>query len=171
MASILTLHALLVDELRDLFHAEQQLVRALPKMERAASDPSLKAAFAEHVFRTHGHVDRLARSLRLLDAPIEGKTCRAMLGLVAEAGAAVVSRGPAVVRDARLIGAAQRVEHYEIAGYGTARAFAEALGETAVVDLLQATLEEEGDANLTLTELSATVNFAALYADTDTAIA
>lgn len=162
MASIPTLHALLIAEIKDLFHAENQLIKALPKMVKAAANSDLKAGFTAHLAQTRGHVTRLARALKLLGLPPKGKTCHAMLGLVEEAGEAVRTKGPAAVRDAALIGAAQRVEHYEMAGYGTARAFAAALGESAVADLLQETLDEEGETNRGLTEISVIVNADAL---------
>lgn len=162
MSSIPTLHALLIDELKDLFHAENQLLKALPKMAKAAASTELKAGFTEHLAQTRGHVTRLARALKILGLPPKGKPCHAMLGLVEEGAEAIATKGPAAVRDAALIGAAQRVEHYEIAGYGTARAFAEALGENQVADLLQETLDEEGETNKRLTEISTTVNADAL---------
>jgi ferritin-like metal-binding protein YciE len=167
MSSIKTLLELLVDELKDLYHAENQLVKALPKMAKAASDPDLKAAFTGHLAETKGHVERLAKALKILGVPVKGKTCHAMEGLVEEGGEAIETKGPAAVRDANLIGAAQRVEHYEIAAYGTAKAFAGVLGEDDVVDLLQATLDEEGAANDKLSTISGTVNIDALHADTE----
>lgn len=158
MSSIPTLHALLADELKDLFHAENQLIKALPKMAKAATNRDLKAGFTAHLKQTRGHVLRLRQAMKVLGLPAKGKTCQAMLGLVKEGAEAIKIKAPTVVRDAALIGAAQRVEHYEMAGYGTARAFARALGETQVVSLLQATLDEEGDTNKQLTEISHTVN-------------
>ena len=162
MPSILTLHALLIDEIKDLYHAENQLLKALPKMAKAAANPDLKAGFTGHLAQTRTHVTRLAESLKLLGLPPKGKPCHAMIGLVEEGGEAIAMKGPAVVRDAALIGAAQRVEHYEMAGYGTARAFAQALGENQVAALLQETLDEEGDTNKKLTQISNTVNADAL---------
>ena len=164
MTSIPTLHALLIAELEDLFYAENLLVKALPKMAKAATDPALKAGFAGHLVQTRGHVTRLAEAFKILGVPAKGKKCHAMVGLVAEGAEAIGTKGPAAVRDADLIGAAQRVEHYEMAGYGTARAFAEALGEDQVARLLQATLTEEGDANKLLIKIAAAVNAAALAA-------
>ncbi len=162
MSSVLTFNALLIDELRDLLFAENHLVKALPKMARAATNPELKAGFTAHLAVTRRHVARLTQALKLLGLSPKAKTCHAMLGLIEEAGEAIQLTGPAAVRDAALIGAAQRVEHYEIAGYGTARAFAEALGESRVAGLLQETLAEEGDANKQLTEISLIVNADAL---------
>lgn len=162
MSTIPSLHALLIDELKDLFHAENQLLKALPKMAKAATDRNLKAGFTAHLQETRGHVTRLTEALKILGLPPKGKPCHAMLGLVEEGAEAIETKGPAAVRDAALIGAAQRVEHCEMAGYGTARAFAQALGEKQIVKLLGATLEEEGATNEKLTELSATVNADAL---------
>lgn len=164
MSSVPTLHALLIEEIKDLFFAENQLVKALPKMARAASNAQLKAGFTEHLAQTRTHVKRLGKALNVLGRPARGKTCHAMLGLVKEGAEAIELKGPAAVRDAALIGAAQRVEHYEMAGYGTARAFAQALGENVVVELLQTTLDEEGETNKKLTEFSAAVNSDALAA-------
>lgn len=164
MPTLPTLHALLIDELKDLFHAENQLIKALPKMARAARNPELKAGFTAHLAQTRGHVARLARALQTLGQPAKGKVCPAMLGLVEEGAEAIALKGPDSVRDAALIGAAQRVEHYEMAGYGTARAFARALGENEVAELLLTTLYEEGATNQHLTEISDTVNADALAA-------
>ncbi len=158
MSAVPTLHALLIDELKDLFYAESHLVKALPKMVKAAANPALKAGFTEHLAQTRGHVTRLTQALKILGLPAKGKTCHAMIGLIEEGGEVIEMEAPPAVRDAALIGAAQRVEHYEMAGYGTAREFARALGENSIVDLLQATLDEEGDTNKKLTEISLIVN-------------
>ena len=171
MSSLPTLNALLIDELKDLFHAENQLLKALPKMAKAATNRELKAGFTGHLAQTRRHVNRLAQSLRIMGRPRKGKTCHAMLGLVEEGAEAIETKGPDAVRDAALIGAAQRVEHYEIAGYGTARAFAKALGEGQVAGLLQATLDEEGETNKTLTKISNRVNADALTAGEVTPVA
>jgi len=162
MSSIPTLRALLIDEIKDLYNAEKQLVKALPKMAKAASYSELKAGFTTHLSETKIHLQRLAKVMQILDIPVKGKTCHAMAGLVEEASEAIELKGPDAVRDAALIGAAQRVEHYEMAGYGTARAFAEALGLKEVAELLSATLNEEGETNQKLTEISNKVNSDAL---------
>jgi ferritin-like metal-binding protein YciE len=162
MASIQNLHALLIDELKDLLFAEKQLVKALPKMAKAASDADLKSGFTGHLAQTRIHVERLTEALKMLGSSGSDKTCQAMLGLVAEGGEAIDTDGPAAIRDANLIGAAVRVEHYEIAAYGTARAFAKALGEDKVADLLQKTLDEEGDTNKKLIKIAGKVNAEAL---------
>jgi ferritin-like metal-binding protein YciE len=165
MSSIPNLRALLIDELGDLLFAEKQLVKALPKMAKAASNADLKAGFTGHLAQTRIHVERLTEALGILGSPVSDKTCQAMLGLVAEGGEAIEMDGPAAIRDANLIGAAVRVEHYEIAGYGTARAFAKALGEDKVADLLQETLDEEGDTNKKLVKIAGKVNADALAID------
>jgi ferritin-like metal-binding protein YciE len=110
MSSIPTLHALLINEVRDLFHAENQLLKALPKMAKVAANTTLKAGFTAHLIQTRVHVTRLTQVLRTLGLPPKGKTCHAMLGLVEEGAEAIALKGPASVRDAALIGAAQRVE-------------------------------------------------------------
>jgi len=162
MTTIPSLHALLIAELKDLFHAEHQLLKALPKMAKAATNTRLKAGFTAHLAETRVHVTRLTQALKSLGLPPKGKPCHAMMGLVEEGAEVIAMKGPTAVRDAALIGAAQRVEHYEIAGYGTARAFAHALGKTQIASLLTATLDEEGDSNKALTEISFPVNAAAL---------
>lgn len=162
MSTTITFHDLLIDEIRDLFFAENHLLKALPKMAKAASNPKLKSGFTAHLAQTKEHVARLAKALKLLGCRPKGKTCHAMLGLVKEGAEAIETKGAPAVRDAALIGAAQRVEHYEIAGYGTARAFALVLKENEVAKLLQKTLSEEGDTNQRLTALSLIVNADAL---------
>jgi|SRR5580692_3409546 ferritin-like metal-binding protein YciE len=158
MTSLHTLKDLLIDELKDLYSAETQLVKALPKMAKAASSNELKAGFSEHLEQTKNQVGRLERALELLDAAPKGKTCKAMKGLIEEGGEAIETKAPDAIRDANLIGAAQRVEHYEIAAYGTARAFAKTLNEDAVASLLQETLKEESETDQKLTALAGTIN-------------
>ena len=158
MPAIKSLRDLLVDELRDLHNAENQLIKALPKMAKAANHEDLKEGFQEHLEQTRGHVDRLERCFKILGMKASGKTCHAMKGLVEEGKEAIEEDAPDSLKDAKLIGAAQRVEHYEIAAYGTARNFAQTLGETKIADLLQETLDEEGDTDKKLTELAETIN-------------
>lgn len=167
MASIDTLQDLLIDELKDLYSAEKQLVKALPKMADAASDASLKQGFINHLEETKGHVDRLEQIFNKLDEPAKTKTCQAMKGLVEEGEEAIDLKAPDSIRDACLIGAAQRVEHYEIAAYGTARAFAEELGLAEVVELLQTTLDEESATDQKLSTLAETVNRSASVSAAD----
>jgi ferritin-like metal-binding protein YciE len=158
MPTVNSLKELLVDELKDLLDAEKQLTKALPKMAKAASNEELKQGFQDHLEETKGHVERLTEIFKLLGETAKGKTCHAMKGLIEEGSEAMELEGPENLRDAKLIGAAQRVEHYEIAAYGTARAFAETIGETEVVDLLQQTLDEEGETDKKLTALAETIN-------------
>ena len=149
-----TLGDLYLNELRDLYSAEKQLLEALPKMAEAASSSQLEQAFAEHHDQTRGHVSRLEQIFDALGEEPSGETCKAMEGLIKEGEDYVKAGGDRDVRDAGLIGAAQRVEHYEIAGYGTARALALRLGDSEAADKLQATLEEESEADLKLTEIA-----------------
>lgn len=164
MSSIVTLRDLLIDEIKDLYSAEKQLVKSLPKVADTAADPQLSQTILDHLEETKQHVRRLEEVFTLLDESPKAKTCEAMKGLLAEAEKTIGQKGPDALRDAGLIGAAQRIEHYEIAAYGTARAFAEELGLESVVELLQATLNEEGAADKKLTQLAGTVNRAACLA-------
>ncbi|CAN5179671.1 ferritin-like domain-containing protein [soil metagenome] len=154
MSKLTTLKDLLVEEIKDLYSAEKQLVKALPKMAKAASDPSLKKAFESHLEETKGHVERLEKAAEHLEASPRGKACKAMQGLVEEGSEAIGEEGEAPVTDLALVVAAQKVEHYEMAGYGSARTLAEAMGQGDVAKLLQATLDEEGAADKKLTALS-----------------
>jgi len=156
MAKMTTLKDLYIEELRDLYSAENQILKALPKMAKAATAPTLKAAFEKHLVETEGQVKRLETIFKALGEKPTGKTCKAMEGLVEE-GSDLISEKPApAVLDAGLIAAAQRVEHYEMAGYGTVRTYAETLGEAEAAGLLQATLDEEGMTNKALTKLAET---------------
>jgi ferritin-like metal-binding protein YciE len=145
---------LLEDELKDIYNAENQLVKALPRLAKKAASPALKEALTSHLKETEGHVQRLEKIGKTLDIKLKGKTCQAMKGLVEEGKEILEEDGPGAVIDAALIGAAQRVEHYEIAAYGTIRAIAEQLGHDDVVSLLQQTLDEEGEADKKLTSIS-----------------
>lgn len=148
------IRSLLTHEVRDLLYAEKQLVKALPKMAEAATDKDLKHAFESHLEETKAQVSRLERVCEELGVAARGEKCEAMIGLIEEAQERVDSDGNDAVRDAALISAAQRVEHYEIAAYGSARAFAERLGLDTVVQLLQETLNEEGAADEKLTSIA-----------------
>jgi ferritin-like metal-binding protein YciE len=150
-----SLEDLFVEQLKDLYDAENRLVDALPKMAEAATSSSLKRAFTEHLEETRNHVTRLEQVFNSIGLEAERQTCQAMKGLVSEGSEIIDSKGsnPAVL-DAGLIAAAQRVEHYEMAGYGTARTFAEQLGMREAADLLQSTLNEEGAADKKLTQLA-----------------
>lgn len=161
-----TLRKLYVEELRDVYSAENQLVKALPKMARGASSDELKRAFEDHLEQTKGHVERLEEIFNALGQKPNGKTCKAMKGLIEEGSEILEEDGEESVIDAALIGAAQRVEHYEIAAYGTLRTFARLLHEDEAVDLLQETLDEEGETDKALTELAEEiVNEQALMGD------
>ena len=149
-----SLRELYLNELRDLYSAETQLIDALPKMADAATSPQLKAAFSNHLEETRLHAQRLERIFQTLGEKPSGETCAAMKGLISEGEDYVKAGGDDNVRDAGLIGAAQRVEHYEIAGYGTARALATRLGEAAAARVLQQTLDEEGAADKKLTQIA-----------------
>jgi Mn-containing catalase len=147
---------LLVEQLHDLLSAENQLVAALPKMADAANEPKLKDAFSKHLLQTKGHVDRLKNSLQLLDASGEAKMCKAMKGIVEE-GQETIDEGEnkdEFTADLALIAAAQRVEHYEISGYGNARCLAKQIGEREVALLLSHTLGEEEAADFLLTSIT-----------------
>jgi ferritin-like metal-binding protein YciE len=145
---------LFLEQLQDLYDAEQRLTKALPKMADAAHNTSLKAAFQEHLRQTQNHVSRLDQVFRLMGKPAQAKTCEAMKGLIAEGEEIISGSGDADVKDAGLIAAAQRVEHYEIAGYGTVRTFAQRLGRQDAARLLQETLNEEAATDKKLTALA-----------------
>ena len=150
------LQELLTEELKDLLHAENQLVKALPKMAKAANSEDLKTAFEEHLEQTRGHVERLNQVFEMLGEKAKAKPCKGMAGLVQE-GQEVISEGKEkddAPADLALIGAAQRVEHYEIAAYGTARAIAEQMNRSDIVELLSETLEEEEKADQLLTDIA-----------------
>lgn len=158
-----SLKKLYVQELKDLYSAENQLLEALPKMEKASTDDELKKAFHSHLKETEVHVQRLEKIFQSLDFEPGGHKCAAMEGLIEEAEELLKSDADPRVLDAALIAAAQRVEHYEMAGYGTTRAYAEKLGEYEAADLLQKTLNEEGHADQTLTRIAErSINFAAM---------
>lgn len=145
---------LYVHELKDLYNAENQLLKALPKMAKKASSPDLKKAFEQHLKETEGQIERLETIFKSLDFGPRGEKCAAMEGLIEEAEEIFETVEDPDVLDAALIAAAQRVEHYEIAGYGTARAYAEQLGETEAERLLRQTLDEESATNHKLNELA-----------------
>lgn len=152
-----TLNDLYVAELKDLYSAEHQLLKALPKMAKAASDAQLAQAFTDHLAETKGQVARLEKIFKKLDVSPKGKTCKAMEGLLEEGKELMSEDAAPTVMDAALIAAAQRVEHYEMAGYGCVRTFAQLLGFDDAASLLQETLDEEGAADKKLTKLAETV--------------
>jgi ferritin-like metal-binding protein YciE len=149
-----SLETLFIDQLQDLYDAEQRLVKALPKMAEAAHNQPLKMAFQQHLRETENHVKRLERVFQIMGRSAEAKTCEAMKGLIDEGQQVISATGDPDVKDAGLIAAAQRVEHYEIAGYGTARTFAQRLGKNDAARLLQETLNEEGATDKKLTQLA-----------------
>ncbi|MFY9824330.1 MAG: ferritin-like domain-containing protein [Thermoanaerobaculia bacterium] len=151
-----SLRKLYVEELKDLYSAEKQILQALPKMVKKATHPQLKSAFQDHLKVTEGHVDRLEQIFEALGKPARGKKCKAMEGLLEEGKEVMSEDMEDDVMDAALISAAQRVEHYEMAGYGTVRTWAEQMGETVAAKLLQQTLDEERDADKSLTQLAET---------------
>jgi len=164
------LRDLWIDELKDLYHAENQILKALPRMAKAAVDDTLQSAFEDHLEQTRGHVKRLEQVFDLIDVPAKGKPCKGMAGIIAEGKEMLDMDLPEPVGDAALIAAAQRVEHYEIAAYGTVRTYAEILGETDAAELLEATLNEEKETDETLSEIAEQVNpEAAEGADDETA--
>jgi ferritin-like metal-binding protein YciE len=144
----------LMQQLSDLHSAEQQLVTALPKMSQAASNEQLRQAFDEHLVQTRNHVERLQTIFDELGAQPSGESCKAMQGLIAEGEEVIQSSGDPAARDVALIGAAQRVEHYEIAAYGTARTLADELEYSSEKDLLDKTLDEESEADKLLTRIA-----------------
>jgi ferritin-like metal-binding protein YciE len=148
------LENVLILQLRDLSSAEEQLIKALPKMAKAASNPELRTAFETHLRETQGQKARLDQALRLLGKDPGSETCEAMQGLIAEGDEVIDLDGDADVKDAALIAAAQRVEHYEIAGYGCARTFARRLGRESVAELLQQSLDEEANADKILSHIA-----------------
>ena len=161
-----SLETLFVEELRDIYNAEGQLIKALPKMAKEATSPELKRAFEEHLEQTRGHVDRLEEIFEELGKPAKGKTCKAMKGLVEEGSEVMEEDAEDAVKDAALIASAQKVEHYEIATYGTLRTWAEMLDKQDAVDLLQQTLDEESETDEKLTEIAeSTINAEATVAD------
>lgn len=152
-----SLHDLFVDELKDLYSAEHQILKALPKMIKAASSPELGAAFEEHNEVTKEQVQRLEKIFKMLKTSPKGKKCKAMEGLLEEGKELMSEDADPTVMDAGLIAAAQRVEHYEMAGYGCVRTYANLLGHKEIADLLQETLDEEGEADKALTDLAETI--------------
>jgi ferritin-like metal-binding protein YciE len=157
MSKIRTFEDLFIEEIKDLYNAEQQLTRALPRMAKAASTPELKQAFQDHLEQTREQVARLEQVFEEIGAPVKGKTCQAMKGLIEEGQELVKEGMEPELLDAGLIGAAQRVEHYEIAAYGTVRTMAETLGHTKAVKLLEQTLKEEKATDEKLTRIAETV--------------
>jgi ferritin-like metal-binding protein YciE len=158
MPKISTLEDAYIEQLRDIYSAESQLVKALPKMAKAAHSDELKNGFLEHLEQTKGHVTRLEQIFEELDEKPTGKKCQAMAGLVEEGSETISEDATPAVKDALLISAAQRVEHYEIAAYGTVKTFAQTLGHDDAAKLLDETLQEEVETDEKLTEAAQTIN-------------
>ena len=167
MKTINNLSDVYVSQLQDLYSAETQLVKALPKLAKAASLPELAAGFSEHLEQTKEHVRRLEEILEALEVNPGGKKCKAMEGLIAEGAESIDEVASPEAKDALLIAAAQRVEHYEIAAYGTVKAFAKILGEDDALELIEETLAEEVQTNEKLTKVSRTVNESANNENSD----
>jgi ferritin-like metal-binding protein YciE len=153
-----SLHDLYLEQLRDLYNAEQQLIKALPKMAKAASSEELKAAFEDHFGKTRQHAQRIETIFEQMGAKAQGKRCKAMEGLVEEGGEVLKEDMADDIKDAALIAAAQRVEHYEIAGYGCVHAYAIRLGDNDAASLLAETLQEEKEADKTLNDIAEELN-------------
>jgi ferritin-like metal-binding protein YciE len=153
-----SLQDLFVEEIKDLYNAENQLIKALPKMAKAATNKQLQKAFKDHLVQTKGHVKRLEQVFKNLGLKPRGKLCKAMKGLVEEGAETIKEDATDEVKDAALIASAQRVEHYEMAGYGCVRTYAKLLGHNDSADLLQQTLDEEGEADKKLTGLAEGIN-------------
>jgi ferritin-like metal-binding protein YciE len=156
--SVETLQELLIDELKDLYSAEKQIVRALPKLAKAASSPDLQQALLNHLEETKGQVTRLEQIAEIVGKKLTGKTCVGMKGVLEEGSEVLEDTDKGIIRDAALISASQRVEHYEMAGYGSAREFAKLLGLSDVARLLDETLAEEKNADKTLSAVSKQIN-------------
>jgi ferritin-like metal-binding protein YciE len=154
MADISTLRDAFVDEIRDIYHAEKQLLRALPKLAGAASNDELRSALDNHLAETENQVSRLERVFELIGEKPETRTCAGMAGIIEEGSDVLGEDASGAVLDALIIASAQRAEHYEIAAYGTVAAWAEGLGLTDAAELLRETLDEEKAADETLTELA-----------------
>ncbi len=162
-----TLRDLFISELKDTYDAEHRLIKALPKLIKAASSEELVSAFEAHLEQTEVHIERLDRVFKLFGVTPARKTCKAMLGLLAEGEELMQEHGVEGMRDAALIAAAQKVEHYEMATYGCLRTWAQVMGEKKTQDLLQLTLDEEGATDESLTTIALMLNAEALEAGDD----
>jgi ferritin-like metal-binding protein YciE len=158
MSKLTTPRDLLVQEIKDLYSAEMQLIKALPRMAKAASHPDLKTAFSQHLEETRRHAGRIEEIMTKLDETPRGKKCKAMEGLLEEGKEVIEEDAASAIKDLALIAAAQKIEHYEIAGYGCARTLADLIGESELADALQETLDEEGTTDKLLTEIAMGIN-------------
>jgi ferritin-like metal-binding protein YciE len=167
MKKLESLEDLFLEELRDIYHAEKQLTKALPKMAKAASSPELKTAFQEHLQQTNGQIERLEQVFQLFGLKPKGKPCKAMEGLVEEGKEIMQEKAEPPVMDAALISAAQKVEHYEIGSYGTLATFAKMIGRKDAASLLKQTLDEEKSTDALLTRIAErNINFKAAKGET-----
>ena len=164
MSHVNTIEHLFVEELKDLYSAENQITKTLPKLVEAATSTDLKSAFEHHLKETEGQIERLDKTFKILGTSPKGKTCDGMKGILDEGAQLLKETSAGDIRDVALISAAQRVEHYEMAAYGAVRTYAEKLDRKDIAELLQATLEEEKAADKKLTEIAQTVNTRALRA-------
>lgn len=164
MSHVNTIEHLFVEELKDLYSAEHQITKTLPKLVEAATSADLKSAFEHHLKETEGQIERLDRAFEILDVSPKGKTCGGMKGILSEGAEMLKETSAGDIRDVALISAAQRVEHYEMAAYGAVRSYAEQLDRKEIAELLQDTLEEEKAADKKLTEIAQKVNVRALRA-------
>jgi ferritin-like metal-binding protein YciE len=162
--SVDNIEKLLVEELKDLYSAETQITKALPKLVKAASSDDLRMAFEHHLKETEGHVKRLDQVFEILGANPKGKTCAGMKGVLSEGAESLKETQEGEMRDMAMISAEQRVEHYEMAGYGSVRSYAERLGQAKIAQILQETLEEEKAADRKLTEVAGKVDVHARHA-------
>lgn len=151
-----SLRDVVTDGLKDLYNAENQLIKALPKMAKGAGSEELRNALTEHLEQTKNHVTRLEEACRIMNITPKGKTCHAMKGLIEEGSEILEEDGSPAAKDAAMIAAAQKVEHYEISAYGSMRTFADVLGETRLAELLNETLQEESQADKLLTQIAET---------------
>jgi len=158
VATVDTIENLFIEELKDLYSAENQITKTLPKLVEAASNADLKKAFEHHLKETEGHVERLEKAFKILEASPKGKTCNGMKGILSEGAEMLNEIAEGNIRDLALISAAQRVEHYEMAAYGTVHTYAEILNKQQIAGLLQETLKEEKAADQKLTETSQKIN-------------
>lgn len=160
-----TLKTLFIEQLKDLKDAENQLTKALPKMAKSASSPELQQAFERHLEQTKGHLERVEQVLTEISGNARGKKCKAMEGLIEEGAELMKEKAEPEVMDAGLIAAAQKVEHYEIASYGTARTYANLLGLKEAARTLQQILDEEGQTDKMLTQIAEGINVEAMQGD------
>src|SRR5271156_2428911 len=162
-----SLRELYIEELKDLYSAENQLLKAIPKMAKASESADLRKGFEQHLEQTRGHVSRLEKIFGNLGESPKGKKCKGMEGLISEGGEMIEEHDESEMRDAGLISAAQRVEHYEIAGYGCVKTYATLLGDDQAAALLEQTLEEEKETDQKLTQLAEQINVEAASEDSE----